>query len=107
MQTLVVLFEAAMLAWFALLAMIVAGRILHGDIDPAGLLCHAPGDDEVAPERALSVSLFPVVIISYAYTALTADVAATHSLPPISENLVTLLTGSNALYLAGKFTRSS
>lgn len=99
-------FEAGLAIWFVALAAIVIGRVLRGEIDTAGLLRHGGGDAAVAPERVVSMLAFPVVLASYALSALHADVAATPALPDLSENMLLLLGGGNGLYLAGKIARS-
>ena len=100
-------FTAGLLIWFALLGAIIAGRMLHGDIDSAGLLKTKHHDDDIAPERALSMTMMPVVVLSYVYTALHADMSVSHpSLPNLPDNLLMLLTGGNGLYLAGKIART-
>lgn len=107
MHLIVRLLEAGLLIWMALLAAIVIGRVLRGETHSSGFLETRRGERAVVPERALSMAVFPVVIVSYVYTALHADVAATHALPPLSDNLLTLLTGGNGVYLAGKIARTA
>jgi hypothetical protein len=100
-------FSAGLLIWLVLLAAIIAGRVLRGDLDTTGLLRTALPDDGVAPERALSMALFPVVIVGYLFSALHADLSAAHpSLPDLSENLLVMLAGGNGIYLAGKIARN-
>ena len=92
--------------WFALLAALVAGRLLRGDMATGGLLHHRHHDAHAAPERVLSMALFPLVVVSYAYGAVHADMSVSHpSLPDLPDNLLMLLTGGNGLYLAGKIAR--
>jgi hypothetical protein len=99
-----------MLGWFGLLAMLIAVRILRRDIEVAGFLTHER-DGPVAPERALMMAVFPVVLAYYVYTAISADLplnaSGRPSLPPVPDYLLSLLTGSNSLYLAGKIARGS
>lgn len=99
-------FEAGLALWFVLLAGIVIGRVLNGAIDVTGLLQHDVGDDAVAPERVVSMLAFPVIVVTYALSALHADVSVTHALPDLSQNMILLLTGGNGLYLAGKIART-
>jgi hypothetical protein len=55
----------------------------------------------------LNVAIFPVGIIGYAFTALHADVNVAHPiLPDVSNEFMTLPTGGNGLYLAGKIART-
>ena len=100
-------FEAGLLGWMALLALLIALRILRGDIRVDGLLLNNGDDATVAPERALTMAIFPVVIVSYAYTALNmnVDVPGPVRLPDVPDSLLNLLLGSNGLYLAGKIAR--
>jgi preprotein translocase subunit SecY len=99
--------EVGLLIWFALFAAVVLSRMMRGDIPMHGLLQHSKGRDEpVAPERMLSMSVFPLVVISYVITAMHTDASVSHSLPELSNNLLMLLTGGNGLYLAGKIARS-
>lgn len=97
-----------LLIWFALLAALIAGRMLRGDINVSGFMrADRDPNEPVAPERALSMMLFPVVIGMYALDALHAPIDPLHpSLPDLSDNLLMLLTGGNGLYLAGKITRT-
>jgi hypothetical protein len=98
--------EAGLLLWLALLAVIIAGRVLSGDIGGGGFLRTHRGEDGVVPERAASMAIAPVVIVGYAFAALHADMNVLHpSLPPLSDNLLMLLTGGNGVYLAGKIAR--
>jgi hypothetical protein len=102
------LFAAGLLVWFALLAVLIVMRVLNGDIFVAGMLQQTESDSGVIPERVLAMMTFPAVIIAYAMMALHADVSSAHpSLPDVPETLITLLTGGNAVYLAGKAARGS
>ncbi len=95
---------AGLLAWLVLLALIIITRVLNGELKSDGLLARSRGAD-VAPERALSMMVFPVVIASYAYLALHADVSEKATLPDVPDQLLMLLIGSNGIYLAGKIAR--
>lgn len=107
MEMITRLFAAGLLVWFVLLAGMIAGRLLRGDIKTAGLLRSSSGQPAVAPERTVNMAIFPVVIVGYAFTALHADMhAAQPSLPDVSNDFLMLLTGGNGLYLAGKFMRT-
>jgi hypothetical protein len=99
-------FETGLLVWFALLAAIVAWRMLNGDLATGGLLQHGADDDEIAPERVVSMVAFPVVLITYVLSAINADASASHALPDLSQNMILLLAGGNGLYLAGKIART-
>lgn len=99
--------EAGLLVWMALLAAILIGRVMRGDMQSSGGFMHRHRDKTaVAPERALSMAVFPVVVVSYAFSALHADASITHSLPDLSNNMLMLLTGGNGVYLAGKIART-
>ena len=105
MTFIVRVFETGLLVWFVLLAVIVGWRVLTGDIDAGGLLQHDAADDDVAPERVVSMIAFPVVVVNYVLGALHADASVSHALPDLSQNMILLLTGGNGLYLAGKIAR--
>jgi hypothetical protein len=107
LATIAKVFEAGLLGWMALLILLIGVRILRGDIRADGLLLHREDDASVAPERALAMAIFPVVIISYAYTALNMnlEVPGPVRLPDVPESLLNLVLGSNGLYLAGKIAR--
>jgi hypothetical protein len=108
MTTIANLFAAGLLVWFALLAVLIVMRVLNGDIFAAGMLQHDESDSGVAPERVLAMMTFSAAVIGYAMTALHADVssAAHPKLPDVPETLINLLTGGNAVYLAGKAART-
>ncbi|MEN3376058.1 MAG: hypothetical protein V7604_1413 [Hyphomicrobiales bacterium] len=108
MTTIASLFAAGLLIWFALLTVLIVMRVLNGDIFAAGMLLQNESDSGVAPERVLAMASFPAVIIGYAMVALHADVSTAHpSLPDVPETLINLLTGGNAVYLAGKIARGN
>jgi hypothetical protein len=108
MDMIVKLFSTGLLVWFALLAALIAVRILRRDIDVAGFLAQsAAPDSPVLPERVVTVAMFPTIVIGYALLALHADVSgATPHLPDIPDSVVVLLAASNSLYLAGKIARN-
>jgi len=102
------MFAVGLLVWFALLAVLIVMRVLNGDIFAAGMLLQNESDPGIAPERVLAMASFPAVIIGYAMVALHADVSTAHpSLPDVPETLISLLTGGNAVYLAGKIARGN
>ena len=103
MHLIVRLLEAGLLIWMALFAAIVIGRVLRGETHSSGFLETRRGERAVAPERALSMAVFPVVIVSYVFTALHADVSRDpRPAADLSDNMLMLLTGGNGVYLAGK-----
>jgi hypothetical protein len=108
MTTIASLFATGLLVWFALLAVLIIMRVLNGDIFATGMLLQSESDSSVAPERVLVMASFPAVIVGYAMIALHADVSTAHpSLPDVPETLISLLTGGNAVYLAGKVARGT
>ena len=106
MPFLIRLVETGLLVWFVLLATLVIGRVLSGDIDATGFLQHDLADNAVAPERVVSMIAFPVVVVTYVLSALHADISVKAALPDLSDHMIVLLTGGNGLYLAGKIARS-
>src|SRR5262249_27062142 len=103
--------QIGLLTWFGLLVLLIGIRILRRDIEVAGFLSHRRDSDAVEPERALMMAVFPVVLAYYVYTAMSGDLplneAGRPSLPPVPDYLLSLLTGTNSLYLAGKIARIS
>ena len=108
MTTITNLFAAGLLFWFAALGALVVMRVLNGNIFAAGMLQHDATDSGVAPERVLAMLTFPAALASYAVMALHTDVSSAHpSLPDVPASIITLLTGGNAVYLAGKVARGA
>ncbi len=107
MRLVVQILEAGLLIWMALFVAILIGRMLQGETHSSGFLETKRGESTVAPERALSMAVFPLVIIGYVFTALHADLSVGNpaSLPDLPNNLLMLLTGGNGVYLAGKIAR--
>ena len=98
----------SLLIWFGALASVVVARILTGDIDCTGMLASKSGSDDIDPERVVAIGLVPAILAYYAIDALNSGavtIAGRLSMPDLPENLVTLLTGGNGLYLAGKIAR--
>ena len=98
----------SLLAWFGALALLVMARILTGEIDRSGMLASQSGHGGINPERVVAMALIPAILAYYAIDALNSGavtIAGRPSMPDLSETLVTLLTGSNGLYLAGKIAR--
>jgi hypothetical protein len=97
------------LTWFGLLVLLIAIRMLRGDIEVSGMLTHDPAEagQAVEPERVLMMAVVPFVVMAYIYEALHAPLGGEGrpSLPDVPEQLLTVLTGSNALFLAGKIAR--
>lgn len=105
MELVTKLLAAGLLLWFAALVLLIAVRVLRRDIEVTGLLTER-GRDEITPERVAAMAVFPIIIIYYVLLALRVDVSVNPSMPDIPELLVTILTGSNGLYLAGKIARN-
>jgi hypothetical protein len=96
-----------LIVWLALLFMLIIVRVLRGDIRHNGFLADSrASDQEVVPERVVSVVVFPMVITMYALQALSTDVTTgIPRLPDVPDYLMSLLVGGNGLYLAGKIMR--
>jgi hypothetical protein len=101
--------EAGLLLWLGLLALLVLGKMLRGKITTRGLLAQDPTNagTEMQPERAVVMLVFPLVLLHLVVDSLAIDASVTRSLPDIPEYLVTLLTGGNGIYLAGKMLRKN
>jgi hypothetical protein len=95
-------FGWCLFAWIGALALVVAYRILSGEISLYGLLS-AEGQ-RFDPERVQSFFVFIFVIGAYFVQALNNDQPT--KLPDIPESLLALLAGSNGLFLAGKIARA-
>ena len=112
MQQALKILEYGLLAWFCLLALLLALRMLRRNITISGMLMAEPDAGRMAPERLLQMAAFPVVLFYLVQQGLQVDVSAAlaagarPSLPNIPDNLITLLTGTNTLYLAGKIART-
>jgi hypothetical protein len=101
------LLTAGLLTWFCLLALLIAVRMLRGDIRTSGFLTDR-NMTGVAPERVVAMVAFPFVLLTYTMTALHADLSVVNGrpiMPDVPEYLLTILTGGNGLYLAGKISR--
>jgi hypothetical protein len=96
-----------LIAWFGAMALMISVRILRGDIDAHSMLATAP-DKPIDPERVLVMGVVPAILAYYTIHALNTGAVLTPSglsMPDVSENLISLLTGGNGLYLAGKIAR--
>ncbi len=91
------------MAWLALLALVIAIRILRGDIPLDGLL--SSGSGGVDPERVQSLLVFGFVLVAYVseFAGLPSGAKA---LPEVPNSLLALLAGSNGVYLSGKIART-
>jgi hypothetical protein len=106
------LFAAGLLTWMALLMLLVAVRMLRGEIRVSGFLSSSAtgAGTEIEPERVVAIATFPLVLLLYVMPALHSDLSLVNGrpiMPDVPEFLLTLLTGGNGLYLAGKIARRS
>jgi len=99
------LLATGLIVWMVLLFALLARSAMRGDVHGHGLLSHRPGD-QLAPELALQIAVFPVVLLIYVMDALHTDVTGPNpSLPDIPQSLLVVLTGSNSLSIAGRIAR--
>jgi hypothetical protein len=106
-----VVLKTGLIVWLVLLMAIVIGRVLTGRMSSRGLLAEdaAHAGSETSPTRAVSMLVFPLVVLLLVLDALQFDPSLVlpgtrPSFPNISDNLVLLLTGGNGIYLAGKLS---
>src|ERR1700760_4980767 len=96
----------ALIAWFGALLLLVIIRVLSDKAPTTGLLVTNPGSrGGVDPERVIAAAIVPSVLAFYTIHALHTGAIPTAtglSMPDLPEGLVSLLTGGNGLYLAGK-----
>ena len=93
------LLSAGLLVWFGLLLMMIAGRVISGDIHSDGMLTEATGTGDT-PERMLLMAVGPALLVMYALSALNSDILTTRRLPDVPEAFTAILTGTNGLFLA-------
>ena len=74
------LLTAGLLTWFCLLALLIAVRMLRGDIRTSGFLTDR-NMTGVAPERVVAMVAFPFVLLTYTMTALHADLSVVNGRP--------------------------
>lgn len=104
MQTVALILQVGFISWFCLLAALIIFRMLSGKIQISGFLSQSSrGSAAVLPERVIAMVITPFVAIGYAMHALQSDPSL--GLPHIPETVLTLLTGTNSIYLAGKIAR--
>ncbi len=96
--------EYALAGWLGLLALVIAIRILRGDIPLNGLLSTTDAGG-INPERIQSLLVVGFVFGAYLMEFFGAG-SSTRSLPDVPESLLVLLAGSNGLYLSGKIARN-
>jgi hypothetical protein len=110
MTPVVRLLEAGLLAWFGAFALLVIIRVLRDGMAPGGMLVSDPDKRSVDPERVVALAIVPAVLAFYTIPAMNTGLVKTStgwSMPDLPEGLVSLLTGGNGLYLAGKIARRS
>lgn len=107
-----------LIAWFGAMFILVLVRVLLDRRASGGMLVgnrrsnssnRTSGVKRVDPERVMATAIVPAVLAAYAIHALSTGIVTTPtgavSMPDLPENLLTLLTGGNGLYLAGKIAR--
>jgi hypothetical protein len=101
-QLLADIVKFALIGWLGLLALVIAMRILRGDIPLAGLLSTTGAG--IDPERVQALLVIGFVFAGY----LTAFATSTdpRSLRDVPESLLIVLAGSNGIYLSGKLART-
>jgi hypothetical protein len=101
-QLLADIVKFALIGWLGLLALVIAIRILRGDIPLAGLL--STTGSGIDPERVQALLVIGFVFAGY----LTEFAASTElkSLPEVPESLLIVFAGSNGIYLSGKVART-
>src|SRR5205814_10692473 len=87
-------FKWFMLAWLSALAVLIAYRVLTGQIALQGLL--TMDGQRFSPERLQLLLLTVGALVIYAEEAL-----ANKKMPDVPDGLLTLLVGSHVLYLGG------
>ncbi len=85
-------------AWVSAAAALIAYRMVVGRIPLRGLL--TIDGDRFSAERLQLLLVFMGALVVYA-----ADALNTKKMPEISDELLIILGGSNALYIAGKVAR--
>jgi hypothetical protein len=85
------------------LAALVAIRLLNGEINTSGLLYGADnrGNQSFSPGRVQLLVMTIAAAGQYVMLALNNPDPGT--LPPVNNELLAVLMGSNAVYLSGKF----
>ncbi len=106
------LFAAALLIWLIVLFVVIAYRMLSGSVNTAGLFRTRGGPGEGAGAGAVEadrLQLFIAFLLALAFYAkeviAQAQTGMATGLPEAPEELIAILTGSNALYLSGKIGR--
>ncbi len=107
------LFATALQIWLIVLFVTLAYRMLSGSTNVTGLLRTrnagagaGAGTGAVEAERVQLFIAFLLALVFYAKEAIAqTQTGMATSLPEAPEELIAILTGSNALYLSGKIGR--
>ncbi len=103
------LFAAALQIWLIVLFVTLAYRMLSGSTNVTGLLRTrgaGAGAGAVEADRVQLFIAFLFALVFYAKEAIAqTQTGMATSLPEAPEELIAILTGSNVLYLSGKFGR--
>ena len=75
MQQAAKILEYGLLAWFGLLALVLALRMLRRNITVSGMLMAEARGKGMAPENVLNMAAFPIVLIYFVQAGLHVDVA--------------------------------
>lgn len=103
-------FAAALVIWLIALLALMIYRMLSGSVNLAGLFRTRGGagtpSGRIEAERVQLLIAFFFALAFYAKAAVAqAQTGMATSLPEAPEELIAILTGSNALYLGGKIGR--
>lgn len=101
-QLLAEIVKFALIGWLGVLALVLAVRILRGDIPLTGML--STSGRRIDPERVQSL-----LVIGFVFAAYITQFAAStelRALPEVPDSLLVLLAGSNGIYLSGKVART-
>jgi hypothetical protein len=102
-HTVGVVLESGLLAWLAALILLIAFRLMTGEIRLDGLLSHSADTSSGLPERMTVAVATLGYALYYAGTALHTPLDAMHpSLPDVPDSILTVLFGINGLYLTSK-----
>jgi len=100
-------FAGIIIVWFFLLAALVIYRATSGLSGIVDMLRPEERGGALDPERVQLFVIFLGALLIYARGALgMMDGSEVVKLPEVPEELIAVLTGSNALYLGGKIVRS-
>ncbi len=89
--------------WLALMVATVVVKMLQGDIALTETMAHEH-QGGYAPERAQLFLASIAAVAYYAFQGFSLLGTGATSLPDVDDTVVTLLAGSNGIYLFGKHT---